>query len=59
MPSLTTIMSLSAAGFAVVEGEPMPTIECVHARFELYTAPDWGSLVVYANNYQLCGCPWH
>jgi hypothetical protein len=59
MPTLATLMSLSVAGFAVVEGEPMPTIECAHLRREAYSAPDWDSLEFYANNYRLCGCPWH
>lgn len=59
MPTLATIMSLSIAGFAVVEGEPIPTIECLQSRNERYSAPDWDSLEFYANNYQLCECVYH
>ena len=59
MLTLSTVMSLAAAGYAIAEGQSTPTIECVHERFALYSAPDWDSLEFYANNYQLCECPWH
>ena len=59
MPTLATLMSQSAAGFAVVNGEPMPTIECAHQRLAKYSAPDWDSLAFYALNYEMCECGWH
>lgn len=59
MPSLAVIMSLSVAGFAVVQDMDMPTIECAHNRLAKWSAPDWDSLDFYAHNYQLCKCPWH
>jgi hypothetical protein len=59
MPDLATIMALSTCGYNVIEGEPIPTIACAHEVTGFLSAPDWDSLLFYAQNYALCECPWH
>jgi hypothetical protein len=49
---------IQSFGYFAIAGDE-PAMMCASSPSETYAAPDWDSLVHYAENYQLCECGSH
>ena len=50
--------AIIARGYEPIDGAP-PAMICAFTFGDTYAAPDWPSLVFYAQHYVLCPCPNH
>jgi hypothetical protein len=55
---LAQATQIQSFGYFAIAGEE-PAMMCASWPCETYTAPNWDSLVHYAENYQLCECGNH
>ena len=57
-PTTEQAQSLRSLGFSIVDADT-PAVRCYFNEDDIYSAPDWDSLVSHATNYQLCACGVH
>jgi hypothetical protein len=59
MTNLFAILTLQTYGYLAITDEDQPAMRCATLLSDTYYAPDWDSLLHYAENYELCECGGH
>lgn len=57
--TLAHAATVQHSGYLAIIDEGQPAMQCATLLSDIYSAPDWDSLVYYAENYQLCECGGH
>jgi hypothetical protein len=59
MTTMFAHLTLQTFGYLAITDKDQPAMRCATSPSHTFFAPDWDSLVHYAENYQLCECGGH